>query len=118
YFLKYGEAPACGGICFFHSVTISFATICQRRTPHKQIGINYAAFTVDLAAVVHTAVFGPAIFGNAGNTVLKLHNYHRIILALGTVAVQNGSHSGINTTYFGIPQHPAEPAHGMAAHIH
>lgn len=115
---KNGETPADGGICFFHRITITVFTVGNSCIAHEEICIHHSTGTIHFTTIIHTAVFGPAVFCYPDHAIFELDNHHRIILANRAPLVVNGCHGCIDTGRLAIVQHPAKPGNSMTAHIH
>ena len=116
--LKDGEGPALGAARLLHGVVVALGAVGERAVAAEEVGIGHALVAVDLDAVVHAAVLGPAVLRHAGNAVFKFHDGYRIVIAVGNLFVEHGLHIGIDALGLGSARHPAEPCHGMAAHVH
>jgi PAS domain-containing protein len=52
---------------------------------HKKIGISNTTCAMHFTPVIHTTVFSPTVFNNAGYTIFKFNDHYRIVLSASAV---------------------------------
>src|SRR5262249_9809012 len=115
--LEHGEGVAAGGAGFLDGVTIAGLAVGQERAAAQQIGAGESGGAVDLAAVVHAARLGPAVFRQRHPSPFVLDDAPAMIFAARLVAVDVRAEMGLHAPHGRFAEEPAGVLDGMAAHV-
>ena len=89
----------------------------------EEVGVGLALAAEDLGPVVHPARLRPALLGQPDGPAFEVEHEHRLVVAVGLVAVDVGAHLGVDAgdslaSWPSSAEHPAEELDRVAAHVH
>src|SRR5262249_20650206 len=88
----------------------------------EKIGIGLAIAAKNLGLIVHASGLGPALLGQPHGASLEVEDEHRLVVAVGLIAVNISMHLRISPRDPRLPaplaENPAEELDGVATHVH
>src|SRR5262249_9081286 len=115
--LVHRESPARRGRRLFYRISIASLAERNERATLKHIGIDDSLAAVELRGIIHSALFGPAIFDQRRRSSFKFDDQDRIVVASGPRLMHVGAGLSVYGLNSRFAQHPSGELDSVTSHV-